>query len=185
VNVLIPALTERREILDLGERPPEFLPPGAIVPAERARPGTVGLLLYDPWVWRGFVESAASVEKRPRDAAVGLAAIEYDERSLVVPDPAIDEPVAAFWRVDKHETLGVSVAHTHDLPEIAAVPGALARLTEPAEPRLRNAGTRIACANRKSTLACEERDCERGRCVVYSWLDPDYHVPVYGCVCTT
>jgi hypothetical protein len=50
---------------------------------------------------------------------------------------------------------------------------------------LLRAGATIACGNRKSTLACSERDCRNGRCMPFSWIDGKYPLPQYGCVCAT
>ena len=187
MNVLIPILqTESlagRERRDLpGVADVTSLLGELVVDAERAEAGTVGLLSYRAMVWEEFAESAVKVGERPR-ATLALAGLPFGERWLVVPDPPVEYPVIAFWRVGRDDSLDVVGVDVSRLGSRFQVGPALRGIVGKGLGLLRRVPDPGACTHRTSNLACVERTCKTGECRLHRWVKNN--TTMYGCVCVT
>jgi hypothetical protein len=161
----------------------------AVDSAERGRPGDIGLATYPAEVWYEFTYGAEELSQRPEDV-LAIAGLEIRQQRVVAPEPAEPGMYVAFWTATSDDTLGVTVADVGDLVEDTRVEdernfGWLAAGFDEVMTRLTDISKTYACENRKSTLACVDRDCAWGGCVNYSWIDPDSGIRLYGCVCAT
>jgi hypothetical protein len=183
VNVLIPTLSTGGFVTEHGlQLDADAVIESAVLPAETTEPGSVGLLSYESEVWERFLSSTTEVSRRP-SGTLAMVAFPLDGRSVVVPAPDLGGEFVAVWLVAEDDSLDLLIADLGEMgpPQLPGDPlrSILARGPEVLQ---RSPGS-YACANRRSTLACADRDCADGECVPISWFDPDYNIPMYGCVC--
>jgi hypothetical protein len=181
VNILISLLRQVEELREPGwDATARFVLDRLVVPTQAAVPGTTGLMLYPSESWGSFADSAREAEERPEDVLAFATVPLYDEW-LTIPDHPADGEFVAVWRVHENGTLRTAVV---DLSRGRAA-GLGVEETIERLPDLADEPEEYPCETRAITLACEERSCEHGECVPYSWFDPTYHRPLYGCICAT
>ncbi len=185
MNVLIPILRAGGVFSDGGlQYDVSAVITSLVVPAERARIGTVALLSYSSEVWERFAASATDLAARP-DRTLAIAAFRASERWVVVPAPEREATSIALWSVREDNTLDVV---TRDLPEDAPaeVMSTLRTVLDRGDRHLlKQSPDTYDCGNHASKLSCQVRHCPKGDCVPESWFDPKYNMPLYGCTCVS
>jgi hypothetical protein len=185
INVLIPILASGEPL----DAPPAVdllsLHEPAIVPAEEAGPGSVGLFSYPVHVWKQFVHGAREVAEPtfPRTALAGVETA-YGEQRLVLPDAGgPEESELSLWFVDDDDLLSVVSASLSGLfPDLGVIDAAREVIRRGPE-TFRRIPSERRCANSRLTLQCAELECKRGACEVEAYYDQRRRSILYSCAC--